>query len=100
VAFTSHLPQLASTGLAALLDGREEPQSGVFGPALVDSTRLALSTFDVWGDILATNRAPIQEALRAYIARLEEFRQSLDSPAMRGYFERGAHLASQIRDTS
>jgi prephenate dehydrogenase len=100
VAFTSHLPQLASTGLAALLDGREEPQSGVFGPALVDSTRLALSSFDVWGDILATNRAPIQEALRAYIAKLEEFRESLDPPAMRGDFERGAHFASQIRDTS
>jgi prephenate dehydrogenase len=100
VALTSHLPQLASTGLAALLDGREEPQSGVFGPALVDSTRLALSSFDVWGDILATNRAPIQEALGAYIARLEEFRQNLDSPAMRGQFEQGARFAGQIRDTS
>ena len=31
-------------------------ESGVFGPALVDSTRLALSSFDIWGDILATNR--------------------------------------------
>ena len=100
VAYTSHLPQLASTALAALLNGREEPQSRVFGPALVDSTRLALSSFDVWGDILATNRAPIEEALRAYIAHLEEFRQSLDSPAMRDQFERGAHLAGQIRDPS
>ena len=100
VAYTSHLPQLASTGLAALLDGRKEPQSRVFGPALVDSTRLALSSFDVWGDILATNRAPIQEALRAYIATLEAFLQSLDSPAMRSHFEQGAHLAGQVRDTS
>jgi prephenate dehydrogenase len=100
VAYTSHLPQLASTALAALLNGREEPQSRVFGPALVDSTRLALSSFDVWGDILVTNRAPIEEALRAYIAQLEEFRQSLDSPAMRDQFERGAHLAGQIRDPS
>jgi prephenate dehydrogenase len=98
VAYTSHLPQLASTGLAALLDDREEPQSRVFGPALVDSTRLALSSFDVWGDILATNRAPIQEALRAYIAKLESFCQSLDSPTMRGHFEQGAHLAEQVRD--
>src|SRR5260370_13572378 len=100
VAYTSHLPQLASTGLAALLDGREEPQSRVFGPALVDSTRLALSSFDVWGDILDTNRASIQEALRAYIAKLEEFRQSLDSPAMRSHFEQGAHFAGQVRDPS
>jgi prephenate dehydrogenase len=100
VAYTSHLPQLASTGLAALLDGRKELQSRVFGPALVDSTRLALSSFDVWGDILATNPGPIQEALRAYIAKLEAFCQSLDSPAMRSHFEQGAHLAGQVRDPS
>jgi len=100
VAYTSHLPQLASTALAALLNGREELQSRVFGPALVDSTRLALSSFDVWGDILATNRAPIEEALRAYIAKLEELRKSLDSPAMRGQFEQGAYFAGQIRDPS
>src|SRR5579864_656030 len=100
VAYTSHLPQLVSTCLAALLDGRQEPQSRVFGPALVDSTRLALSSFDVWGDILATNRGPIREALRAYIAKLEAFCQSLDSPAMRSHFEQGAHFAGQVRDPS
>ena len=100
VAYTSHLPQLASTGLAALLDDREEPRSRVFGPALVDSTRLALSSFDVWGDILATNQAAIQEALRAYITKLEEFRRSLDSSAMRREFERGARFAGQVRDRS
>ncbi len=100
VAYTSHLPQLASTGLAALLAGREEPRSRVFGPALVDSTRLALSPFDVWGDILATNRAAIQEALGAYIDKLEEFRASLASPAMRAQFERGAGFAGRHRDPS
>lgn len=100
VAFTSHLPQLASTALAALLDGREEPRTRVFGPALVDSTRLALSSFDIWGDILATNRVPIEEALQAYIAKLQELRQSLDSPAVRRQFEQGARLAGQVRDPS
>jgi prephenate dehydrogenase len=100
VAYTSHLPQLVSTGLAALLNGRGEPQSRVFGPALIDSTRLALSSFDVWGDILATNRALIQEALRAYIAKLEEVRQSLDSPAIRNHFEEGSRFAGEIRDPS
>jgi prephenate dehydrogenase len=100
VAYTSHLPQLASTGLAALLDSREEPRSRVFGPALVDSTRLALSSFDVWGDILATNRAPIQEALAAYIAKLEELHRSLGSTDIRGHFEQGANFAGQVRDPS
>jgi prephenate dehydrogenase len=100
VAYTSHLPQLVSTALAALLNDREEPQSRVFGPALIDSTRLALSSFDVWGDILATNRGPIEDALRAYLAKLEELCQNLDAPAMRNHFEQGAHFAGEIRDPS
>jgi prephenate dehydrogenase len=98
VAYTSHLPQLASTALAALLDGRPEPQSRVFGPALVDSTRLALSSFDIWGDILATNRDAIQEALRSYIAQLEEIRSRLDEKSMRAQFDRAGRLANALRE--
>jgi len=98
VAYTSHLPQLASTGLAALMDGRPEPQSRVFGPALVDSTRLALSAFEIWGDILETNREPIREALSSYIAKLEEIKAGLDLEAMRACFERAGHFAGQLRE--
>jgi prephenate dehydrogenase len=98
VAFTSHLPQLASTALAATLDGRPEPQSGVYGPALVDSTRLALSTFDIWGDIFDTNRHQILVALDSYIGKLQEFREHLDSDPMRRHFDAAARLAAQVRD--
>jgi prephenate dehydrogenase len=100
VAYTSHLPQLASTGLAALLQGRSEPQSGVFGPALVDSTRLALSSFDIWGDILATNQEAIRAALRSYIAKLEEFSQGLEPELMGDHFRQAAKFAAQLRDPS
>jgi len=98
VAFTSHLPQLAATALAATLDGRPEPQTGVYGPALVDSTRLALSSFEIWGDILDTNRIQIGVALDRYIAELEALRQALDGGAMRYHFEAAAHLAAEVRD--
>jgi prephenate dehydrogenase len=98
VAFTSHLPQLASTALAAMLDGRPEPQTGVYGPALVDSTRLALSSFDIWGDILDTNRRQILMALESYIAKLQEFREHLDGDAMRRHFDAAARLAVQTRE--
>lgn len=98
VAFTSHLPQLGATALAAMLAERPEPKSGVFGPALADSTRLALSSFDIWGDILATNKDAIREALRGYIATLEEFSQVLETPSMRDHFERGARFAGRLRD--
>lgn len=100
VAYTSHLPQLASTALAAMLEGRSASKSGVFGPALVDSTRLALSSFDIWGDILATNREPIRSALRSYIAQLEEFSQVLDDRKIEEDFRRAAKFASQLRDRS
>jgi len=98
VAFTSHLPQLGATALAAMLADRPEPKSGVFGPALADSTRLSLSSFDIWGDILATNKDAIREALRSYIATLQEFSQVLESPSMRDHFERGAGFAGRVRD--
>jgi len=98
VAFTSHLPQLAATALAAVLAPRDEPKSGVFGPALIDSTRLALSSFDIWGDILATNRGQILEALETYIAKLEEFRHSLEPVAMQTQFEQAAQFAASLRE--
>ena len=99
VAFTSHLPQLASTALAALLESRAEAKTGVFGPALVDSTRLALSSFDIWGDILSTNRGPILEALRNYVAKLEEFCDNFELAAIEPQFERAAKLAAALRNT-
>jgi prephenate dehydrogenase len=98
VAFTSHLPQLVSTALAATLDGRPEPQTGVYGPALVDGTRLALSSFDIWGDIFDTNRHQIGLALEAYLAKLEGFREDFNREAMRRHFDAAAHLAAQVRD--
>ncbi len=97
VAYTSHLPQLASTGLAAMLQDRSEPSSGIFGPALIDSTRLSLSSFEMWRDIFATNRDFIQEALGNYIAKIEEFRRDLEPEQMRSAFDQAAKFAHQIR---
>lgn len=97
VAFTSHLPQLASTALASLL-GAAGPKTGrIFGPALVDSTRLALSSYDVWTDIVSTNSAQIESALTAYIRALEQVRAELRSEQLRSSFERAAQFAAELR---
>ena len=78
VALTSHLPQLASTALAAMLASRlEENLRRAAGPGLVDMTRLAMSPYDVWRDILETNSGPVGEALDAYIEALETLRGDL-----------------------
>jgi prephenate dehydrogenase len=99
VALSSHLPQLASTALAATVAA----QSGhtrvldVAGPGIADMTRLALSSYELWRDILATNSENIDRALAAYIQELEHLRENLRSRQMQEEFERGARLAREIR---
>src|SRR5262249_37563114 len=53
VARTSHLPQLASTALAAALADMSQKavELSVSGSGLRDSTRLALSPFEMWSEI-------------------------------------------------
>jgi prephenate dehydrogenase len=99
VSFTSHLPQLASTALAATaadnLESAEDLQ--VAGPGLADMTRLAGSAYEIWRDILATNTDSIDRALEAYISRLEYLRENLRTRAMQEEFDAGAALASRLR---
>jgi len=93
VAFVSHLPQLLSTTLAAVLAGKEQ----VAGPAAADLTRLALSPYDIWRDIFATNAEPIDAALGAFIARLEEVRAHLRSSELEALFSQAAASARVLR---
>jgi prephenate dehydrogenase len=99
VSFTSHLPQLASTALAATaaenLESADDLQ--VAGPGLTDMTRLAGSAYEIWRDILATNTDSIERALEAYIARLEYLRENLRTRAMQEQFDAAAALASRLR---
>lgn len=93
VAFVSHLPQLISTVLASVLAGKEN----VAGPAASDLTRLALSPYDIWRDIFATNAEPIDAALGAFIARLQELRVQLRGPEMERVFAEAASSARVLR---
>lgn len=99
VALASHLPQLASTALAATLaasPGSDELKEAA-GPGLRDTTRLALSPFEIWSDILATNTGHIREALSAYIERLERIRNELPAGAIEEEFTAGSRLAAVLR---
>jgi prephenate dehydrogenase len=101
VAYTSHLPQLTSTALAACVArevGAEAPR--IWGPALVDSTRLALSPFDIWGDILKTNAPAIDAALARFIEQLQQMRENLTGSEVKDLFEEGAKLAHRVRDSA
>ena len=99
VSFTSHLPQLASTALAATIaENLETPgQLEVSGSGLRDMTRLAKSSYEIWRDILATNTDSIDRALAAYIAKLEHMRENLRTRQMQEQFDAGAGLAARLR---
>jgi len=99
VSLTSHLPQLASTALAATVADKlgAEGNIGVAGPGLIDTTRLALSSYDLWRDILATNSEHIDKALAGYIQELEHMRENLRTRQLQEEFARGARLAARVR---
>jgi prephenate dehydrogenase len=98
VSLTSHLPQLASTALAATLAERlKEGQASVAGSGLMDMTRLALSSYDIWRDILATNSEHIDRALARYIQELEHIRENLRTRQLQQEFSRGAAFAEGVR---
>jgi prephenate dehydrogenase len=92
VAWGSHLPQLASTALASALQDRSPESAAIAGPGLLDMTRLALSSYDLWSDILQTNAPAVEAALDAYIAKLQQLKDDLATD-----FAKGAAFANSLR---
>jgi prephenate dehydrogenase len=99
VSLTSHLAQLASTALAATVSDKlgDSPRERVAGPGLEDMTRLALGSYEIWRDILATNSDHIDRALSLYIQKLEHLRENLRTRQLQEEFERAAALAGRVR---
>lgn len=99
IAFTSHLPQLASTALSSLISQQltDKSQIRVSGPGLLGATRLALSPWDVWRDIVATNTANIDHALGVYIDKLTEMRENLQTHRLADEFAIASEAAGEIR---
>jgi prephenate dehydrogenase len=95
VAYSSHLPQLLSTGLAGFLSGSDLKR--VAGPGLMDMTRLALSSYELWDDILVTNSTNVDTALAGLIEELEQVRIALRDGRAAECFERGNRFATNLR---
>jgi prephenate dehydrogenase len=99
VAAASHLPQLLSTALASTLEQMKDPApiAAVAGPGLLDMTRLALSSHEIWKDILSTNGDEIAAALQLTEARLSELRHSLEAAETESAFASGRNFALRLR---
>jgi prephenate dehydrogenase len=73
----SHAPQIVASALAATLAAMTSEQAGLAGPGLRDTTRLADSDPQMWGEIAGANAAALAEAVRAVAAPLVELADRL-----------------------
>lgn len=88
-AWVSHLPQMLSTALAALLEdtfGDDPAVQAIGGRALKETTRLGASPYSMWRDVALTNTEPIARALAALEQRLQHVRENLRNPELREEF--------------
>jgi prephenate dehydrogenase len=99
-AWVSHLPQMLSTALAALLEEtfggdpvRREEIAAIGGRALRETTRLGASPYSMWRDIAFSNTEPIAATLYALEQRLAHVRENLRTPELREEFR----LANEFR---
>lgn len=88
VAWASHLPQAASSALAAVLRDAGIPGAAL-GPGGRDMTRLAESDPGLWAGIARANADELGPALRALAERLDALAALLprDGAAVRRWFE-------------
>ena len=94
-AWVSHLPQMLSTALAALLEERfaADPETlaalnRIGGRALAETTRLGASPYSMWRDVALTNTEPLAATLLALEVELAHLRENLRTPELREEFAR------------
>ncbi len=92
-AWVSHLPQMVSTALAALLQDTfsHDPEGmaavqAIGGRALRETTRLGSSPYSMWRDVALTNTEPLAQTLHALEQRLAHIRENLRTPELRDEF--------------
>jgi prephenate dehydrogenase len=89
MAWVSHLPQLASTALAATFSAQHVDPASV-GPGARDATRLAASSFDQWSSLLQAQPTVLDAALAKLESNIGSVRHALargDERALRKLWE-------------
>lgn len=94
-AWVSHLPQMVSTAMAAMLadEFAQAPElagefSAIGGRALREMTRLGASPYSMWRDVAMSNTEPIAATLFALEQRLTHLRENLKTPELREEFSK------------
>jgi prephenate dehydrogenase len=92
-AWVSHLPQMLSTALAALLEDKFSHDAAgmaavqaIGGRGLRETTRLGSSPYSMWRDVALTNTENVAATLLALEQRLTHLRENLRTPELRDEF--------------
>ncbi|MCK5148474.1 prephenate dehydrogenase [bacterium] len=96
-AAVSHLPQLLAITLTNIVANYNNDSPYYFKLAaggFRDITRIAASSWDVWGDILSTNKGQITECLDTLIEQLHTVRNNLQQDDLKAEFK-SANLMRQ-----
>ncbi len=94
-AWVSHLPQMVSTALSALLEdefGDAPDLRAIGGRALHEMTRLGASPYSMWRDVAWSNTTPLADTLLALEQRLAHLRENLKTPELREEFDKANHF--------
>jgi prephenate dehydrogenase len=94
VARISQMPHIAAAALLAVLD---DADAALCGKGLLDTTRVASGSPDMWLDICKTNRERIRDALTDYVKVLKETADALDEGNL-GRLRAVLEMAKQKRD--
>lgn len=101
VALTSHVPQIVATALALTLARSDDPLvEKIFGPGLLDMTRLAMSSPHLWTGILATNIHSVDVAIDMFVASIREIQKSAATKDLESLFESASSWAGSIRKSN
>jgi prephenate dehydrogenase len=94
-AWVSHLPQMVSTAMAAMLadEFAQAPEladefAAIGGRALREMTRLGASPYSMWRDVAMTNTEALGATIFALEQRLNHLRDNLRTPELREEFAR------------
>jgi prephenate dehydrogenase len=79
MALVSHVPQIVSSALAAVTKDQSDAAAlaSLSGAGYRDMTRLASSSWSIWGDILTTNSSETAAALNGLLEKLTAVRDEL-----------------------
>lgn len=99
VTWTSHLPQMVSTALAAtvLENVKYAEDLELSAGGLREVSRLADSSYRIWRDICLTNAENLEPALTTFVQALEHLRDNLRTRELEHLFEQSNELRRRLK---